>query len=243
MRNRNYLAALSLIAVAIFAVPAVAGPIIPITVSNVQVDWSQGEGINMNSGGIYYAGPITFVVAGKPIIVWCDDLNNLVYIGSANQYYETDAAGANSYLYNPALTPAQQITLDHQIAGLSYQGTILAKADGLTPSSGAEIQAAIWELERPGLLDTNVAFQSGVDALLGDALTNYNAMLIAGYTYGQLEAPGCDQALGTITYSNNCQIQGQIFVSAIPEPVTLSIFGAGLVGAAALRRRKRVEAA
>lgn len=244
MRNgRYYLAALSLAGVTLCGAPAVAGPITPVTVSNVQVDWNQGEGTTTSAEGIYYAGPIIFTIAGKQLVVWCDDLNNVVYIGSSNQYYETDAAGANAYLSNPALSSAAQTTLDHQIAGLAYEGTILANANGLSPASGAELQTAIWELEETGLTDTDSVFQSGVEGFIGQASADYDAMLSAGYTYGELKSPGCNQAPGTITYTNSCQTQGQIFVRPVPEPVTLSFVSVGLVGVAAMRRRRKADKA
>jgi hypothetical protein len=239
--GKYYLAALALTGVVLCGAPAMASPYIPVSVSNVQADFSQGEGTTTNLGGIYYAGPITFTIAGQQIIVWCDDLFNDVYIGSSNQYFETDSQGANAYLLNPALTPSQQITLDHQIAGLAYKGTILAEPDGLTPASGAEFQLAIWELENPGLTDTDLAFQSGVNGLIGQSSSYYDAMLNAGYAYGELESPGCGQAPGTITYTNSCQTQGEIFVRAVPEPLTLSVFGAGLAGAVAVRRRRKTS--
>ena len=75
-------APLTLMGLALCAAPAAADPITPVTVSNVQVDWSQGEGtMTTPAGSIYYAGPIMFTIAGKQTIVWCDDLYNDVYIG------------------------------------------------------------------------------------------------------------------------------------------------------------------
>jgi hypothetical protein len=241
--KQHYLATLTLAGLALFGVPAMADPITSINVSNVQADWSQGEGTTTNLlGGIYYAGPIIFTIGGTQTIVWCDDLYNDVYIGSSDQYYELDAKDANAYLSNSSLTPSQQSTVDQEIAGLAYEGTILAEADKLTPASGAETQLAIWEIEYPGLADTDPTFQSGVEDLIGQAPADYDAMLKAGYTYGELESPGCGQPPGTITYTNGCQIQGQIFVrDPVPEPSSLPMLLAGLAaiaGAFYLARRK-----
>jgi hypothetical protein len=240
MRNgKYYLAALTLIGAIFCGAPAMAIPYTAITVSNVQVDWNQGEGTTTSAGGLYYSGPITFTVAGKPITVWCDDLSNDVFIGSSNQYFETDAQGANAYLFNPALTSSQQTTLNHQIAGLVYEGTILAAFNGLNPTLGAEFQMAIWELQNLGLMDTDPAFQAGANSLIAQSSTYYGSMLDAGYTYGQLVSPNCGQAPGALTSTSTCQTQGQLFVRNVPEPVTLSVFGAGLGCAAALRRRRK----
>ncbi len=211
---KHFLAALMVIGAALYAAPAMASPYTPVTVTNVQANGSQGQGLTSNLGGIYYAGPITFTIAGQQVIVWCDDFANDVYIGSTNQYYRTDAEGANAYLLNPALTVLQQTTLDAQIVGLAYKGTILANTNALTSASGAHFQMAIWELQNPGLTATDLDFQASVTALIGQANTYYGDMLQAGYTYGQLVSPNCGQDPASLTYTSGCQTQGQIFVRA-----------------------------
>ena len=228
-------------AVAGFSVPAIAGPI-PVNVTNVQANWGQGQGLTIqegaNSAGIYYAGPIIFTINGGPVVVWCDDLYNDVFLGSSPQYYLVSAA---SYL-----SPLSIGTI-RDIAGLAFQGTQESLANTLTPARGAEFQLAIWELEYGNIQDiADGGIQTGVDSLLGSAHQFFTDMNTAGWGYAELDSPGCGQQPDAITYTNGCQLQGQIYVhplDRVPEPVTLSIFGAGVAGAIGLRRRQKAKQA
>lgn len=233
----TYLAFFGLVSATAVSIPAFADPITAVSVSNVQVNWAQGEGTNTNVEGIYYAGPISYTVnfgtGNLQLITWCDDLNNIVYIGSSEQYYATDAHDANGYL-----SPLS-ISIDHEIAGLAFEGTILAQSNSLNPATGAAYQMAIWELQYAGLQDTSPSLQTSVNSLLAQATTDYLQMRHDGYTYSQLEAPGCDQQPGSITYTNTCQVQGQIYIhKAVPEPGSLALIGSGLFGMSLWRRRK-----
>jgi len=228
--------------------PAVAGPVTPVTISDIAVDWSQGEGLSLNVSGIYYAGPISMKLNGVPIITFCDDLYNVIYIGSTNNFWQTDQAGANAYL-----SPLSLAT-DQKIAGLDFLGTQGADAHTLTPALGAELQVAIWELEYGNVFATDAGFQSAVDALIAHATNDFNAFTAAGWSYYELESPCDSSRAGSITYTwsplgdiANCQVQAQIVAIPgrtvtnipVPEPITLSLFGAGLAGAVAMRRRKK----
>jgi hypothetical protein len=230
-------------AVAGFSLPAIAGPI-AVNVSNVQVNWGQGQGLTIQAGanpmGIYYAGPIIFTINGAnaPLIVWCDDLYNDVYIGSSDQYYKVSAA---SYLAPLALSTVKDI------AGLAFQGTQEALANTLSSARGAEFQLAIWELEYGNIHDiADAGIQTGVDSLIGAAPLFFADMNSTGWSYSELDSPGCGQQPDGINYTNGCQTQGQMYVypnNRVPEPVTLSLFGAGVAGAIGLRWRKKARQA
>ena len=182
-----------------------------------------------------------------PYVVFCDDLYNYVNIGGSYNYWATGEQGANDYLSPLSLTTA------HEIAGLAFLGTANPIA---SPQDGAAIQVAIWEIEYAGLQATDPTIQTEVNTLIANALNDYTTFSGLGWTYAELESP-CDPTLaGSISYTAtpypsdaNCQVQGQIValepgntLNTTPEPLTLSIFGAGLAGAAAMRRRKKTSA-
>jgi hypothetical protein len=239
MTKWKYFSGLIGLAITMLSAPAFAGPILNVT--NVQVNWGQGQGLTImegaNAASLYYAGPIYFTVFGVngPIIVWCDDLYNDVYIGSSNTYYQVSPA---SYL-SPLST-----SVIHNIAGLTFQGTMEALANTLTPGRGAAFQLAIWELEYGNIQDiADAGIQTSVDSLIGSAPSFFADMNTASWTYSQIDSPGCGQQPDAITYQNGCQTQGQIYVrpNSIPEPATMAILLSGFAGLAGLRLRRRAS--
>jgi len=215
---------------------------------------------------IGYGGPVTIAV-GAPIsitslIVFCDDLAQKLPLNKhLPGYYASDPATPSQvvdYLNVGSLTIAQEIM------GLTAHGTFESINGLLDPERGAAFQMAIWELEYGGTAtfsgDPN--FQSLVSTLIANATSDYSfftntSIWLVPWTFVQLESP-CDAGrVGLVTkdppqnkplvgVNPNCQNHQGLIVAlpgtereSIPEPITLTLFGAGIVGVAAYRRRRK----
>jgi hypothetical protein len=216
---------------------------------------------------IGYAGPLT-VSLGAPVsidglIVWCDDIEaSTAFNTTFHNYFVSDPAFPQdvvNYLNVGSLTVA------HEIMGLTARGTFDDINGQLTPELGAAFQAAIWELEYGGsaTLTGFPGFQSLIDSLIADATTDYNfftntSVWLVPWTFSQLESPCDANNVGLVTkdapqgakigelINPNCQRHQGFIVAipgtqreSIPEPITLSLFGAGIAGVAAYRRRRK----
>jgi len=250
-----------------FATPASAGPWVPVAIeapSPPNPDTSVGTGsvvpgttlklVNSQIGthSIFYAGPYELTVfplpvsasTSFPLLAWCDDLTNIFDVNHAHFYQASENPADVSFYLNVSPTSFQEI------AGLVFRGTFDFNNATLTPELGAAFQMAIWELEYPsaGVTSTysgDANFQSLVASLIANAGSDYTTFVNAGWGIGQLEDPCIGHAPGSITKSGCQYFQGLIFAFVgqgpfnIPEPVTLSVFGAGLCCAVALRRRRK----
>jgi hypothetical protein len=213
------------------------------------------NGSTLGSQSIPYAGPVSVTINTIPptspqdLIVFCDDLAHNITPGHTyNNYYISDPAAPADIVSYIDLGA----TIAHDVMGLTALGTNDYILGTLTPERGAAIQMAIWELEYGGTatFSGDANFQSVVANLVAGAAADYT--LFTGqpvpWTFSQLEAPCSPLLVGLITQFTTCQTQGQILaipgtiVENIPEPITLSLFGAGLVGLASLSRRKKKAA-
>jgi hypothetical protein len=203
---------------------------------------------------IQYAGPVSVTLNTIPptsplnVVVFCDDLaHSFAPNHTYNNYFASDPTAPIDIInyINLGTTKADEIM------GLTALGTNDYLLGTLTPERGAAIQMAIWELEYGGTAtysgDAN--FQSVVASLIAGAGADYTLFTTQAepWTFSQLEAPCISALVGTITKDTACQTQGQIMAipgtivtGFVPEPITLSLFGVGLVAIGAYRRRRRL---
>jgi len=216
------------------------------------------NGSSLGHQSIQYAGPLSVTINTIPPtfpqneIVFCDDLKDSVTPNHTyNNYFASDpAAPADvvSYLNVGSLATA------HEIMGLTALGTDDFNKGTLTPELGAALQMAIWELEYGGTatFSGDANFQTVVADLIAGAAADYtfftsSANFLVPWTFSQLEAPCSSKNVGLITKDSRCQTQGLLLaipgipLNNVPEPITLTLFGAGLAGVAAYRRRRQVR--
>jgi hypothetical protein len=228
---------------AALCVLALAGPTFALPVTSVQYNSPgppyQTAAITVNgSPETVYTGPYGLQVpASDPLVSYwmCFDATTTVS-SSAWPALVADTTTAATYL-DPAKV--------NMIAYLANQW------DGSTPSAkNRDLNLAMWEI----MADYNAAllnaglelgggtFQTTTDVtLVGQYLTDALASLQSGVTYqATFLLPGYYSDGGKWIFDDR---QTQPFVQPVPEPGTLLLFGSGLIGLGAWRRRHRKSAA
>jgi hypothetical protein len=191
--------------------------------------------LTVNDGSSYESSALYTVTA------WCVDFNHDIYIGGDSIVYTLTALTDNHLGTSPATSAPISTAEAQELAGLVLYGNQLMQADPSNQTSAA-VQVAIWDIEYGShYAGTDTALAAEVTLLQGIApsLSSTSGVLLDSFTSnGQsydsqslltAGAPGLPTAisLGLPTAEN------------IPEPSTVTLLAAGLLGLMMVRRRAR----
>ena len=181
-------------------------------------------GVNGANDGHYYVSPYSGKMDGTPVVLFCDDILNDVWVGekwaanvtnlgaaiSSNNFSATRYGGATgSKVTNPVVAYEEVAWLTTQFAS--------------NPGDYVSLQYAIWDIMNPGTY-------GGVDGWLDKALKNYGSINPNNFAI--------------VTNLGPVKLTGQVqeFIVQTPEPSALALLGFGLLLLGVLLGRSRLTA-
>jgi hypothetical protein len=205
-------------------------------VNNIKNQVTAATSYTYGDNGVFLTGYFTgFTLSG---VIPGATSTTLTFTGGTLSYYANSSNVFTNHAGSPAAdiaaqTAAGQLWLQLAPEVLDANGTTLViTLNGLNPTTTSFTSSNAFAL-------ADVVGGAAAPFLDSNAFTNLfgnqtpDVVFSGSATQSAIGACGSDfQVCG----SNNASAE------VIPEPVTLSIFGAGLVGAAALRRRKAKKA-
>lgn len=176
--------------------------------------------------------------------------------GTATTTQVVTLTGANTYtgattVNNGTLITGNATALGNGSAAVTVNAGTLqignGTANSVTLGSGANLVIAAGATLKFFAIDSAIALQGAGSYTLGDSILDLNGLFNAAGTYHLISGGNAAAGTqGTLTFSNfdNTNFSaafsgGDLVVTAVPEPATYGLMGAGALAAVAFVRRRR----